>query len=183
MKANTPRKPQIAFISVGSNIGDKKENCLRAIELIAEKGHTELVAKSAYYQTSPVDNTNQEWFVNAVVKVSTSLDPFGLLDELLAIEDAMGRQREGVPRFGPRIIDLDLIFYGQQWIESPRLVVPHPRMQKRRFVLAPICDIDPELSHPISKKTMRQLMEDPDVYGQEIITLEDDNIINESGGN
>lgn len=174
MTTETPREQQIAFISVGSNLGDKRLNCQKGIELLTGKGHTDLIQMSDFYQTEPIDYANQEWFVNVIAKVATRLDPFGLLDELLTIETAMGRKREGVPRFGPRIIDLDLILYGQQWIESPTLVVPHPRMHKRRFVLEPICDIEPELLHPISKKTMRQLLEDPDVCGQELVKLKDE---------
>lgn len=164
----------VAFVSLGSNLGDKKGNCLRGMERLFESRHTELIQRSRFYRTAPVDYEDQDWFVNAVVKVATRLDPPELLKELLAIETALGRRRESVPRFGPRILDLDLIFYDTLRIESDELVVPHPRMHKRRFVLEPICDIEPELLHPVLERTMRQLLADPDVTDQELTVLRDD---------
>lgn len=161
----------IAFISLGSNLGDKKGNCLGGMERLLESGHTRLVERSQFYRTAPVDYMDQDWFVNAVVKVATRLDPIPLLKELMTVETALGRQRQSVPRFGPRTLDLDLIFYGARRIESDELVVPHPRMHKRRFVLEPICDIEPELLHPVLGRTMRQLLEDPEVSGQELARL------------
>jgi 2-amino-4-hydroxy-6-hydroxymethyldihydropteridine diphosphokinase len=164
----------IAFVSLGSNLGGKRENCLGGVERLLEGGHTGLLERSRFYRTAPVDYEDQDWFVNAVVKVATRLDPFSLLKELLAIETAMGRRRQSVPRFGPRILDMDLILYGTQRIESDVLVVPHPRMHKRRFVLEPICDIEPELLHPVVGRTMRQLLADPDVSVQELTAFQDD---------
>lgn len=175
------RQRHVAFISLGSNLGDKRGNCLRGMERLFESGQTELIERSQFYRTAPVDYEDQDWFVNAVVKVATRLDPLSLLKELMTIETELGRQRgedpvtgESVPRFGPRIIDLDLIFYGIRRIESDELVVPHPRMHKRRFVLEPICDIEPELLHPVLGRTMRQLLADPEVNCQELIRLQDE---------
>ena len=160
-----------AFVSVGSNIGDKKDNCLRGIERLAASGDTQIVECSRFYKTEPVDYLDQDWFVNAVVKVKTRLDPHGLLEALLAAEASLGRDRQSAVRFGPRIIDLDLILYGPRRIDSGSLVLPHPRMHTRRFVLEPICDIEPELLHPVLKKTMRQLLADPDVGRQKLVSL------------
>jgi len=169
---NRGRHP--AFISLGSNLGDKKENCLGGVQRLLEHGDIDLIEISRFYRTAPVDYGDQDWFVNAVVKVDTRLDPFALLKQLLTVETALGRRREGVPRFGPRILDLDLILYGPRRIEYPGLVVPHPRMHKRRFVLEPICDIEPELLHPVLNRTMRQLLADPDVACQELVRLQDE---------
>ena len=160
-----------AFVAVGSNLGEKKGNCLRGIESLAASGDTQVVECSRFYQTEPVDYLDQDWFVNAVVKVKTRLDPHGLLETLLAVEASLGRKRQSAVRFGPRIIDLDLIFYGPRRIESDGLVLPHPRMHKRRFVLEPICDIEPELLHPVLNRTVRQLLADPDVGCQKLIRL------------
>ncbi len=171
MMADCSRRRSVAFISMGSNLGDKMGNCRRGLEMLSGNSDIDIVETSRYYQTEPVDYEDQDWFVNAVVKVRTDLGPFALLKELLAIENALGRRRESVPRFGPRIIDLDLILYDGLRIETEELVVPHPRMHKRRFVLEPICDIEPELPHPVLGKTMRQLLELPAVYGQKLVRI------------
>lgn len=165
--------PHIAYIAVGSNIGDKKRNCLDGFGRLAKAGRVDILAVSGFYQTEPVDYIDQDWFVNAVAKVATRLDPFALLHAMTAVESAQGRRRDAV-RFGPRVVDLDIIFYDRRVIDTPRLVVPHPRMHKRRFVLAPICDIDPELLHPVLNVTMKRLLEDLDVSGQDLIRLDDD---------
>ena len=167
-------KRHAAFVSLGSNLGDKKDNCLRGLESLASSGHAKIVKRSRFCRTDPVDYLDQDWFVNAMVKVETDLGPHDLMRSLLDIEAALGRLRESAVRFGPRIIDLDLIFYGTRRIESDTLVVPHPRMHRRRFVLEPICDIEPELLHPVLKKTMRQLLADLALDGQKLTWLDDD---------
>ena len=148
----------IAYISVGSNIGDKLTNCRKGIQALSETGHSEILARSRFYATAPVDYENQDWFINAVVEVGTCCDPFQLLDQIESIQLAAGRKIDPV-RFGPRILDLDIILYNDQIIHSDRLVVPHPRMHKRRFVLKPICDINPDIIHPVLQKEMRILLE------------------------
>jgi len=100
---------------------------------------------------------DQEWFVNAVVQISTPLDPFGLLDILKAIQRKAGRIKDTV-RFGPRILDLDIIFFDDQIIETDQLKIPHPRMHERRFVLQPLCDISPGMVHPVMKKPVSKLL-------------------------
>jgi 2-amino-4-hydroxy-6-hydroxymethyldihydropteridine diphosphokinase len=148
----------IAYISVGSNIGDKLTNCKKGIQALSETGHSKILAQSRFYATAPVDYEDQDWFINAVVEVGTGCDPFQLLDQIESIQRAAGRKIDPV-RFGPRILDLDIILYNNRIIHSDRLVVPHPRMHKRRFVLKPICDINPAIIHPVLKKDMQFLLE------------------------
>ena len=148
----------IAYISVGSNMGDKLANCQNGVALLAETGRSRVLAQSRIYATEPVDYEDQDWFVNLVVKLETSLDPLPLLDHIEHIQRAAGRIQDPI-RFGPRILDLDIILYDDCVIESERLVVPHPRMHKRRFVLKPICDIDPSILHPVLKQKMQILLE------------------------
>lgn len=147
----------IAYISVGSNIGDKLANCQSGVALLAETGRSRVLAQSRIYATEPVDYEDQDWFVNLMVKLETSLDPLPLLDHIEHIQRAAGRIQDPI-RFGPRILDLDIILYDDCVIESERLVVPHPRMHKRRFVLKPICDIDPSIIHPVLKQEMHLLL-------------------------
>ena len=148
----------IVYISVGSNIGDKLANCQKGIQALTETGYSKILAQSRFYATEPVDYEDQDWFINAMVKLETSHDPFQLLDQIELIERTAGRKIDLV-RFGPRILDLDIILYNGLIINSERLVVPHPRMHKRRFVLKPICDINPAIIHPVLKKEMRFLLE------------------------
>jgi 2-amino-4-hydroxy-6-hydroxymethyldihydropteridine diphosphokinase len=147
----------IAYISAGSNMGDRLQNCLRGIEALTEAGNSRILAQSRIYTTEPVDYKDQNWFINMMVKLETADDPFQLLDHIEDIQRAAGRTQDPI-RFGPRILDLDIILYDDRIIESERLVVPHPRMHKRRFVLKPICDIDPTIIHPVLKQEMQILL-------------------------
>ena len=147
-----------AYISVGSNLGDKLANCRKGIEALTASGHSKILAQSPFYATEPVGYEHQDWFINAVVQLETAHGPFQLLDQIESIQRAAGRKLNPV-RFGPRILDLDIILYNDRIIHSARLVVPHPRMHKRRFVLKPICDINPDIIHPVLKKKMRLLLE------------------------
>jgi 2-amino-4-hydroxy-6-hydroxymethyldihydropteridine diphosphokinase len=154
------KKPMMhqAFVSVGSNLGDKIENCQKGINGLLADGRSVLVRSSSFYRTSPVDYEDQDWFVNLVVKIKTTLNPFDLLDKLRDIEKEVGRKTSTV-RFGPRVLDLDIIFYDDQVIQTHTLEIPHPRMHKRRFVLKPICDIEPSMMHPLLGKDMRSLLD------------------------
>ncbi len=156
-----------AFICVGSNLGNKLENCRRGVAELSRGETSRLVDQSPVYQTEPVDYKDQDWFINYVVKIETILEPVVLLDQLKAIEHQVGRTRDAV-RFGPRLLDLDIIFYDEIVMNHPRLVIPHPRMHKRRFVLKPVCDIDPHINHPVFHRTMQSLLEDLDETGQRI---------------
>ncbi|UCD77851.1 MAG: 2-amino-4-hydroxy-6-hydroxymethyldihydropteridine diphosphokinase [Desulfobacterales bacterium] len=158
----------IAYISVGSNLGNKLENCRSGIAALIRSGNTRLVDQSPIYRTEPVDYLNQEWFVNCVAKIETDLDPLPLLDILKSIERAAGRIKDTI-RFGPRVLDLDIILFDDLVLNEPGLTVPHPRMHKRRFVLKPICDIEPDINHPVFHRTMKSLLEDLDEKGQRLV--------------
>jgi 2-amino-4-hydroxy-6-hydroxymethyldihydropteridine diphosphokinase len=150
-----------AFISIGSNMGDKLANCHAAIQAI-EKGEAgRLVEISPFYKTEPVDYANQDWFLNAALKIETRLAPLALLSALQKIQNALGRKSGGV-RFGPRIIDLDIIFYDDLVFNHENLVIPHPRMHKRRFVLQSVCDIDRQIVHPGLGQNVGQLLDQID---------------------
>ncbi|MCK5096664.1 MAG: 2-amino-4-hydroxy-6-hydroxymethyldihydropteridine diphosphokinase, partial [Desulfobacteraceae bacterium] len=138
------------IISLGSNLGDKKENLLSAIELLKEHAQIKVVDISPFYRTAPVDYLDQDWFVNAVFKIETLLEPEQLLKVLKETEIKL-KQGEKSIRFGPRIIDLDIIYYGKMIVNTEELVIPHPRMHKRCFVLKPLCDIETEIVHPVYK--------------------------------
>jgi 2-amino-4-hydroxy-6-hydroxymethyldihydropteridine diphosphokinase len=157
-----------AFLSVGSNLGDPLRNCCRGIETLCLDGEVRLVAQSPFYRTQPVDFLHQDWFVNAALLVETALTPFDLLDKTQGIQLGMGRKGDTV-RFGPRVLDLDLIFYEDRVIRTPRLVVPHPRMHKRRFVLLPICDIDPLVVHPVLGLTVREILRQLPLDSQDMV--------------
>ena len=146
-----------AIVSIGSNMGDKLENCRTAISRLDGLAHTSVTSCSRFYRTAPVDYLDQDWFVNAAVKIDTFLTPHKLLAALQKIQRLTGRRHDSI-RFGPRILDLDIIFYEDLVIESAELVIPHPRMHKRRFVLQPICDIDPTIVHPVILKNIRTLL-------------------------
>lgn len=159
------------IISVGSNLGDKLENCLKGIAALTESGKSILCETSRFFKTSPVDYTDQAWFVNAAVKIRTTLDPLALLDELIAIQQHAGRKSDTI-RFGPRVLDLDILLYDDRVMRSPRLEIPHPRMHKRAFVLRPICDINPAIIHPVLGQTVADLLSRLNDDDQQIIPLE-----------
>jgi 2-amino-4-hydroxy-6-hydroxymethyldihydropteridine diphosphokinase len=157
-----------AYISVGSNLGDKLENCRRAIEALVSGGEVRITGQSRFYETEPVDFTEQDWFINGVIRVETRLDPFELLDRLQAIQRQAGRSAEGV-RFGPRVLDLDILLYDRLILDDPRLSLPHPGMHRRRFVLKPLCDIDPDMVHPVSGKAAATLLAELGEDGQQVV--------------
>lgn len=156
-----------AFISVGSNMGDKAGNCRRGIAALEEAGGVRVLARSRVYRTEPVDFTDQDWFVNLVIKIETGLDPDALLERTQAVQAAAGRTVEAV-RFGPRVLDLDILLYDRLVLERPGLSIPHPRMHLRRFVLIPLCDIDPGVVHPRLGVDAGSLLAGLDKEGQEV---------------
>ena len=146
----------IAYIALGSNLGDKEKNLRRALLLLTQQG-VEVVRVSSFLSTEPYGVTDQPQFLNAVACVRTSLTPLALLDVLLATELAMGRVR--LRHWGERNIDLDLLLYEDVVLDTPRLRLPHPDMQNRDFVLLPLAEIAPELKHPTLQKTIWELKE------------------------
>jgi 2-amino-4-hydroxy-6-hydroxymethyldihydropteridine diphosphokinase len=162
--------PHTAFVGIGSNQGDKQDNCLRGIAALASDDRFRLLNQSSLYQTEPVDYLDQDWFVNCAVKIETSLGPFELLAALQEIQKNAGRIQDAI-RFGPRILDMDIIFYDAIVINHTDLVLPHPRMHLRRFVLKPLCDMDPAWRHPILDQTVRHLLDNLDVSGQGVVQL------------
>lgn len=160
------------FVSLGSNIGDKAGYCRMGIEGLAAAPRTVITARSRFYRTAPVDCTDQDWFVNGVVRIRTLLTPSALLARIAAVERAAGRERTGV-RFGPRTLDMDILLFEDRIIETPELTIPHPRMHKRRFVLQPLCDIDPAIVHPVFREHVRTLLDHLDDEGQEVFPYDD----------
>ena len=146
----------IAYIALGSNLGDKEKNLRRALLLLTQQG-VEVVRVSSFLSTEPYGVIDQPQFLNAVACVRTSLAPLALLDVLLATELAMGRVR--LRHWGERNIDLDLLLYEDVVLNTPRLRLPHPDMQNRDFVLLPLAEIAPELKHPTLQKTIWELKE------------------------
>jgi 2-amino-4-hydroxy-6-hydroxymethyldihydropteridine diphosphokinase len=157
-----------AYISVGSNLGDKSANCRRGVEALVSGGEVRITGQSRLYATEPVDFTGQAWFINCVIRVETRLEPFELLDRLQAIQREAGRTAVMV-RFGPRVLDLDLLLYDRLILDDPRLSLPHPRMHRRRFVLKPLCDIDPDVVHPVLGKAVTALLAELDEDGQQVV--------------
>jgi len=156
MSAKPP--DHVAYVALGSNLGDRLAYVRGGMSALGETTGVCVEQASQMRQTAPVGGpSGQSDFLNAVVSVLTSLDAVELLDVLQAIEDRFGRQRR--ERWGPRTLDLDLLLYDDAVIETERLVVPHPRMHERRFVLEPLCDVAPAAIHPVLGLTARELLE------------------------
>ncbi len=145
------------YLSLGSNLGDRAENLRRAIAALPGKG-VKVRRVSSFYETEPVDYTEQPWFLNCAVEAETGLVPLELLRALRGIETESGSRKE-IPR-GPRLLDLDILLYGDESVKTPELEVPHPRMHLRRFVLAPLAEIAPQAMHPVLKRTAEALLAD-----------------------
>jgi len=144
----------IAYIGIGSNVGDKTANCRKALELLAEAGR--VIRVSSFYYTEPVGYREQEDFINAVAAIETDRSPGELLSICHAIEDRLGRTR--TIKWGPRTADLDILLYGDAMMNSLDLVIPHPLMATRKFVLVPLVEIAPKVVHPVLNKTASQLL-------------------------
>jgi 2-amino-4-hydroxy-6-hydroxymethyldihydropteridine diphosphokinase len=137
-----------AFVGLGSNLGDRELTLRRAIAALGSLTGTSVKGVSAFRDTEPVGVRDQPRFLNGAAELETTLGPEALLDALLAIERKLGRERAGVPRGGPRTIDLDLLVYDGLELAEPGLELPHPRLAERRFVLEPLADLDPGLDVP-----------------------------------
>lgn len=157
-------RPLTVFLGLGSNLGDRQGNLKLAIDFLKERMIIE--KSSPVYDTTPIGNTNQPRFLNMVLQVSTRLPAPALLFMTKGIEAKLGR----VPIDTPRPIDIDILFYSDQVINTPpQLIIPHPRLSERAFVLVPLADIAPDFIHPVNKKTVRQLL--AEVEGKEGVRL------------
>jgi 2-amino-4-hydroxy-6-hydroxymethyldihydropteridine diphosphokinase len=157
----------VAAVALGSNLesrfGDRRANLLEAVRRVGELGAVQVV--SSFYDTEPVGSVAQPRFLNGALLLETELEPLELMRGLLAVERAMGRERDGVALKGPRVIDLDLLVYidkdgNNVVMETEELTLPHPEMQERRFVLEPLAEIAPGLVHPVLGLTVREMLEE-----------------------
>lgn len=146
----------IVYLSIGSNLGRREENCLKALEAMKEKGLT-IRKRSLLYETEPWGVRDQPNFINLALEIETDLPPMGLLQLIKEIEHQMGRAETF--KWGPRIIDIDILLYNDIIYESAELKIPHPLMHEREFVLKPLSEIAPERFHPVLKKTIRELLQ------------------------
>jgi 2-amino-4-hydroxy-6-hydroxymethyldihydropteridine diphosphokinase len=147
----------IAYIGIGSNLGDKADQCQKAISEILKVDRIILLAKSSLFKTKPMGYTSQDWFINGVIKIETELEPFDLLRLLKEIESRLGRR--DTFRWGPRAIDLDILFFDEKEIRVEGLRIPHPLLHERQFVLIPLAEIDRGLIHPVLKKSIGELLD------------------------
>jgi 2-amino-4-hydroxy-6-hydroxymethyldihydropteridine diphosphokinase len=137
----------IAYVGLGANLGDRRATIEEALRRLDTEDGIRVTAASTLRETDPVGYTDQPAFLNGAARLETTLGPRELLDRLLAVERALGRERTG-PRFGPRTIDLDLLLYGDETVDEAGLTVPHPRLAERRFALEPLVELDPGLTLP-----------------------------------
>jgi 2-amino-4-hydroxy-6-hydroxymethyldihydropteridine diphosphokinase len=148
----------IVYIGIGSNVGDKVRQCEKAISEILKVDRHKLLAKSPLFKTKPIGYTSQDWFVNGVIKIETEMEPLELLRILKTVELQLGRTQTF--RWGPRSIDLDILFFDDEEVRTKELQIPHPRLHERQFVLIPLAEIDRNLFHPILRKTVGKLLEE-----------------------
>ena len=146
------------YLSLGSNLGDRQLYLKRAVTYLRQGG-IGVQRQSSIYETEPQDVARQPWFLNIAVECETQLFPLQLLKVLQRIERELGRVRAGAVRRGPRVIDIDILLYGNVVIDTPQLTIPHPRMTERRFVLEPLLEIAPELRHPATKQLLRKSLD------------------------
>ena len=151
--------PITAYVSLGSNLGDRAGNLLLGIRGIIDAGH-EVTRLSQIYETEPVETFAQPIFLNMVaeLRVEALLKPEELLEQLLGVEQLMGRTRDSIK--GPRTIDLDLLLYGEHLVDNDRLTLPHPQFHRRRFVLVPLAELCPNLEHPVIHRTITELLQE-----------------------
>lgn len=153
----TDRLTVISYLGLGSNLGDPVQNCREALRQVAALNGSEVLRRSSLYRTEPVGVETQGWFVNGVVEIRTAFPAAQLLKALQWIERSMGRER--TERWGPRVIDIDILLFGQQIVNAEGLVIPHPEMHRRRFVLEPMNEIAPYVIHPLYGVSMRGLLD------------------------
>ncbi|RAK16536.1 2-amino-4-hydroxy-6-hydroxymethyldihydropteridine diphosphokinase [Anoxybacillus vitaminiphilus] len=156
-----------AYIALGSNIGNRLQYLHDAVKKLDEHEQISVVDTSSIYETEPVGYIEQDYFLNMVVRVKTALSPFALLEVTRKIEDDFGRKR--VIRWGPRTLDLDILLYNQENIETEQLIIPHPRMLERAFVLVPLLELNPNIYIPNNEKSLLLIIDElPDKEGVRI---------------
>jgi len=155
----------VVYLSLGSNMGDKEDNIRKALKLIEDVDEIRKV--SPLYQTEPMGFKNQSYFLNCVIEVQTNSNPEQMLLFLKSIEQKLGRIN--TVKNGPRIIDIDILLYDDFCIETDDIVIPHPRLHERLFVLIPLMDVNPDVIHPLLKKTVRELYDA--IQHEEMVTL------------
>ena len=158
-------RPSEALLSLGANLGDRRRTLEGAIEALGQAGVC-ATQRSSLYETEPTDHTDQPWFLNMVLRVETDRPPLDLLKACQAVEERFGRVRE--TRFGPRTLDVDILLYKEEIIDSPSLVVPHPRMHERRFVLVPLVEIDPARTDPRDGRPYAEILQGLD-EGKQVV--------------
>jgi 2-amino-4-hydroxy-6-hydroxymethyldihydropteridine diphosphokinase len=163
----------LAYIGIGSNLGDARANCLQASRRLAKADGRLKIRLSSLYLTEPQELKAQGWYVNATAEVKSPLSAQDIFCLLHHIEDEMGRER--VARYGPRIIDLDLLFYDDMVLDTGELIIPHPRLHERRFVLVPLCELSPDFEHPVLKKKVCDLLKEVPENGQRVRRIEVEN--------
>ncbi len=161
-----------AYIGIGSNLGDKLANCLKAIDMVDNIQDCRITAQSDFFRTDPIGVKGHDWYVNGAISLETDLSAHELLNNLLAIEANLGRKRN--KKWEPRIIDLDILLFGQDVTDEKDLTIPHPLMHLRKFVLMPMVQLVPNLIHPVLGNTMEGLLNNPAVEGQTAIPLEEE---------
>lgn len=163
-----------AFLSLGSNMGDKVGYIQQAYKMLDFTDKIKVKKCSSFYETEPFGHKSQDWFVNVALEIETDLSPEELLQKCLKVEEQLGRQRYETIKWGPRTIDIDIIFYADNVIATDNLQVPHPQMHHRAFVIVPMLELNPDFVHPIMEKTILQMhndLEDPEevyLYGTRV---------------
>lgn len=155
----------LVYLGLGSNVGNKQDHIQKARNSLSRV--YDVKRTSPLYLTEPVGNQDQEWFLNCVLELHTDVDPKKLLTSCKSIERKLGRTK--TEKNGPRIIDIDILFYGDEIVQTKNLIIPHPLIQERLFVLQPMMDLNPGFTHPVLKKTIQQLYQEQP--WAEIVTL------------